>query len=46
MCLTVCVNKNRKDAICNSTSVEENNFGLKVHLTDVLNKTTFIEEEN
>lgn len=31
---SVCVNKNRKDAICNSTSVKEDHFELKEHLND------------
>lgn len=33
------VNKNKKDATCNRTSIEQNHLGLKVHLTDVLDKT-------
>lgn len=33
------INKNKKDAACNRTSIEQNHLGLKVHLTDVLDKT-------
>lgn len=39
-------NKNRKYAMCNRTSIEQNHFGLKVHLTDVPDKTTYIEDGN
>lgn len=41
---SVHVNKNREDAMCNTTSTEH--FGLKVHLTDALDKTTFVEDGN
>lgn len=40
------VNKNRKYAMCIRTSIEQNHFRLKVHLTDVLNKSRFVEDEN
>lgn len=30
----------------NRTSIEQNIFGLKTHLTDVLDKITFAEDEN
>lgn len=32
--------------MCNSNSAKENHLGLKVHLTNLLNKTTIVEDEN